>query len=91
MKRLNKLQIYNRVNALFAQAQLTTCIEVLITLLHNCARQVPVYEIQLAKTLVTLLEPIVAHLKGIADQTPPADVGVANVDPALVNEASGRG
>ena len=92
MKRLTKVQLYNRINALFGLSPLTMCIEVLITLLHNCARQVPATEIQLAKAFVALLEPVVEHLRGIASQTPAADIGVLPDSKAdIVKETAGRG
>ena len=93
MKRLNKIQLYNRINALFSQCTLTVCIEVLIGLLHNCARQVPATEIKLAQAFVALLKPVVDHLQAIAAQTPAADIGVVEgeVDPTLVTEDSMRG
>lgn len=93
MKRLNKIQLYNRINSLFSQCTLTVCIEVLIGLLHNCARQVPATEIKLAQAFVALLKPVVDHLQAIAAQTPAADIGVVEgeVDPTLVTEASMRG
>ena len=68
MKKLNKVQLYNRTNALFSAAPFSVCLEVVIAMLHSCAKQVPVTEVRLAKALVALLEPVMNHLRSIADQ-----------------------